>query len=469
MKTLRSSGHSAWVVALVAASPLLQGADGCVAGGKIVVGSGNADNDAGVGLDAGVAEFDRAAPPVVDAAGGQDVTQDVTVMSADGGVGNAEGGQGGGTCQYPPNVQVESDGLGVGGCFAEPPVQLCQAGGCSSMCPGSQYELYCRSQEAVGSSIPQPDSTLGCQIIVIPTPSNALFYCCPCVGTGDASVADSGSSVEASDASDASSAVDVDSGAPIVEDAGTLVLVAYGGVSGEVSAFAYELIPDPDVGPNPMYPGPVDAGACQLTSGPSGPGGTIIDPLPEYGDFGPIAVSVGTATEPLTYDGYGYSTVDFPSSVTLGTGGIMTFHGGNGTSVPTFDISATIPGLAVITSPVPMTDGGAAIIDTSQDLTVTWMPIPIGQITFELDNGGSASLGGGLDVSVTCTFGGAAGSGVVPHTLLALIKEMSDAGPMSAGVSSGLEATTVVDGLTIVTQSYQFSPTTSRYVNVTLQ
>lgn len=193
MKTLRSRGHSAWVVALVAASPLLQGADGgCVAGGKIVVGSGNADNDAGADMDAGEAELDSAAPPVVDAAGGQDVTQDVTVVAADGGVGNAEAGQGGGTCQYPPNVQVESDGLGVGGCFAEPPVKLCQAGGCSSMCSGSQYEMVCRGLGAPGSSIPQPDSTLGCQIIVMPTPSNELFYCCPCEANDDAGVVDSG-------------------------------------------------------------------------------------------------------------------------------------------------------------------------------------------------------------------------------------------------------------------------------------
>jgi hypothetical protein len=180
-----------------------------------------------------------------------------------------------------------------------------------------------------------------------------------------------------------------------------------------------------------------------------------------------MSASVGTTTVALTYDGTGYGTVYFPSSITLGTGGTMTFRGGNGAGVPTFDVSATIPGLAVITSPVPTTDGGAAIIDTSQDLSVTWLPISIGQIHFGL-NGGTYSPGG-VAISVACTFEGASASGTVPHTLLASMKEMSDAGPTYGGLSSELEATTVVDGLTIVTQSFQDSPTTDRDFNVTFQ
>jgi hypothetical protein len=102
-----------------------------------------------------------------------------------------------------------------------------------------------------------------------------------------------------------------------------------------------------------------------------------------------MSASVGTTTVLLTYDGTGYGTVYFPSSITLGTGGTTT-------------------------------DGGAAIIDTSQDLSVTWL------------------------------------------------KEMSGPSPTYAGLSSELEATAVVDGLTIVTQSYQNSPTTGRDFNVTL-
>jgi hypothetical protein len=101
-------------------------------------------------------------------------------------------------------------------------------------------------------------------------------------------------------------------------DAGTLLLEAFGGASGEVAAQVPLL--EPDVGPLRTCATPVHAGGCQL------------NPF---------------------------------------TGGIMTFRGGNGTSVPTFDIPATIPGLAVITSPVPTTDGGSAVVDTSQDLSVT--------------------------------------------------------------------------------------------------
>ena len=146
----------------------------------------------------------------------------------------------------------------------------------------------------------------------------------------------------------------------------------------------------------------------------------------------------------------------------------MTFHGGNGANVPTFDVSVTVPGLAVITSPVPTTDGGAATIDTSQDLTVTWLPISIGQIQFQLNGGSGGSYG--TAVSVACTFGGAAGSGVVSHTLLSSLKEMSGTSPTYAIVSSELEATTVVDGLTIVTQGYQTSPSAGNdSFNVTLQ
>jgi hypothetical protein len=145
----------------------------------------------------------------------------------------------------------------------------------------------------------------------------------------------------------------------------------------------------------------------------------------------------------------------------------MTFRGGDGASIPKFDVSATIPGVGVITSPVPATDGGAASIDTSQDLSVTWLPITIGQINFRLYGGGTSP--GTLAVSVACTFEGASGSGVVPQTLLATLKAMSGASPAYAGLSSELDATDVVDGLNIMMQSLQSSPTAVRDFDVTLQ
>jgi hypothetical protein len=255
------------------------------------------------------------------------------------------------------------------------------------------------------------------------------------------------------------------SGFPSDAGAGPLYLLATGGASGEVAAGV--ALVEPGVGQHRTCTGPLDAGACQLTSCTLG---GIGSPSPGYGNFGPISVSVGTTTEPLTYNFDGYGSVDFPSSVTLGTGGTMTFRGGSGTGVPEFDVSATIPGLAVITSPVPTSDGGAAIIDTSQDLSVTWLPISIGQIDFEL-NGGYSPPGGvaGVAISIACTFGGAAGSGVVPQTLLSSLKEMSGSNPTSASLTSGLSTTTVVDGLTIVTESSQESPSTIYGFNVTLQ
>ena len=259
-----------------------------------------------------------------------------------------------------------------------------------------------------------------------------------------------------------SSTGDASTGDSTTGDAGTLILQAFGGPSGEVAAQVPLL--EPGAGQEETCSGPLDAGACQLTSCQLGGIGT---PGPGHGNFGPMSASVGTTTVPLTYNGVGYGTVYFPPSITLGMGGTMSFHGGNGADVPTFDVSATIPGLAVITSPVPTTNGGAALIDTSQDLSVTWLPISLGQIQFRLKGG--SSLPGGVAISVACTFEGASGAGVVPQALLSTLKEMSGASPTYASLSSELDANTVVNGLTIVTQSFQNSAPTGSDFNVTLQ
>jgi hypothetical protein len=244
-------------------------------------------------------------------------------------------------------------------------------------------------------------------------------------------------------------------------DAGPIELLAVGGPSGSV--IAEVVFNEPGAGQQATCAAPVNAGACQLTSCQLGGVG---DPVMGYGNFGPVSATVGTTTVPLTYDRFGYPTVAFPASITLGTGGIMTFHGGDGASVPTFDVSATIPGLPVITSPVA-TDGGAVIIDTSQDLSVTWVPISIGQIDFEIYGG--VPSGGNVELTVLCTFEGASGSGMVPQTLLSALKAMSATIPLSAALLSELDATTVVGGLTIVTESHQASTTTGHAFAVTLQ
>ena len=244
-------------------------------------------------------------------------------------------------------------------------------------------------------------------------------------------------------------------------DAGPIELVAVGGPSGSVMAEVF--FNEPGVGPQATCTAPVNAGACQLTSCQVG---GIGSPAMGYGNFGPISATVGTTTVPLTYDGFGYPTVAFPASITLGTGGIMKFHGGDGASVPTFDVAAIIPGLPVITSPVA-TDDGTVSVDTSQDLSVTWVPISIGHISFEIYGG--VPSGGDVELTVLCTFEGASGSGVVPQALLSALKAMSATIPLYAALGSELDATTVVGGLTIVTQSHQGSPTTGHSFAITLQ
>ena len=221
---------------------------------------------------------------------------------------------------------------------------------------------------------------------------------------------------------------------------------------------------EPGVGQVHTCAAPMTSGACQLVSCMLG---GIGDPAPGYGNYGPLSASVGTTTVAIPYNGIGYPTVYFPSSVTLGTGGVMTFHGGNGAGVPMFDVPITIPRPRRHPSPVPATDGGAAIIDTSQDLTVTWLPISIGQINFGLD-GGSTSIGG-VEVWLTCAFDGSAGSGVVPRALLSSLKAISGTSPTYGGLGSETDTTTVVGGLTIVTQGFQQPPASGGWFAVTLE
>jgi hypothetical protein len=78
----------------------------------------------------------------------------------------------GGVCEYPASVNVNSSPSGPG-CFAGHTGQLCEGGSCRPFCTSPQYEMSCYDGSA-------PDAALGCQSIAIPTPSNVLFYCCPC-------------------------------------------------------------------------------------------------------------------------------------------------------------------------------------------------------------------------------------------------------------------------------------------------
>jgi ABC-type Fe3+-hydroxamate transport system substrate-binding protein len=93
-------------------------------------------------------------------------------------------------CTYPPLAVTYSDASGSG-CKPEAPGKICQVsngatvladGGvvngtetCTSLCGDSQYELSC--MEAPSAN---PDPSLGCTVIPIPTPADVTLYCCPC-------------------------------------------------------------------------------------------------------------------------------------------------------------------------------------------------------------------------------------------------------------------------------------------------
>jgi hypothetical protein len=244
----------------------------------------------------------------------------------------------------------------------------------------------------------------------------------------------------------------------------TVYLTANGGPSGSVTAQVQ--VYDPNALPQVTCGPPLNAGACQLLTCLLGPG-LDRDPDPGYGDLGTISAAVDTTTEPLTYGGAGYPTVTFPAPIALGTGGIMTFSGGDGVSAPTFDVSATIPDVGVITEPVNAEGGSSAIVDTSQDLSVSWMPISVGEIRFAI-NGVPASGPGGL--ALTCGFAGASGAGVVPKGLLSSMKGMAgNGGTLYGSLTAELETTSELPGLTVVTESYQISPTVDSNFEVTFQ
>ena len=114
---------------------------------------------------------------------------DVAVMAEDASASREVGAEGaivfdGGGCSWPENLTPTSDGSAVG-CWAHAisgPVDASQI-----TCSSAEYALGCVGEwpySADGSythaTIPEPDSSLGCRILPIPTPVNASFYCCPC-------------------------------------------------------------------------------------------------------------------------------------------------------------------------------------------------------------------------------------------------------------------------------------------------
>ncbi len=89
-----------------------------------------------------------------------------------------------GTTGACPALEGVDGGTSPGECTPGAPGTICTGTDCKSLFGGSQYEMTCLSATPTGQ-IPAPNASLGCTIIPIPTPSDALYYCCPCgSGTG---------------------------------------------------------------------------------------------------------------------------------------------------------------------------------------------------------------------------------------------------------------------------------------------
>jgi hypothetical protein len=109
--------------------------------------------------------------------------------ASDAGGDAADSGNGGegNDCRYPPGSDTSSAAGDAGfvGCRPGPAMTLCEQSSsgptsCHSLCGASEYTLTCNSGGIEITPIPEPDSSLNCSVIPIPTPTNMLFYCCPC-------------------------------------------------------------------------------------------------------------------------------------------------------------------------------------------------------------------------------------------------------------------------------------------------
>ena len=90
----------------------------------------------------------------------------------------------GGACTWPAKFTSTSDGSAVG-CWAHAisgPVDASQI-----TCSSAEYALGCVGEWPysadggyVHTTVPEPDTSLGCRILPIPTTVNTSFYCCPC-------------------------------------------------------------------------------------------------------------------------------------------------------------------------------------------------------------------------------------------------------------------------------------------------
>lgn len=50
---------------------------------------------------------------------------------------------------------------------------------CVNACSPAEYSLACHGSSLPGT-IPDPDPSLACRVVPVPTPPDSLFHCCPC-------------------------------------------------------------------------------------------------------------------------------------------------------------------------------------------------------------------------------------------------------------------------------------------------
>jgi hypothetical protein len=100
--------------------------------------------------------------------------------------GDASGSEAGSARARPFDAGMRGDptAYAPGTCTAVPTGMSCQTGAhgdaagqhCTAFCDAARYEMICSGSPG---QMPAPASSLACEIIPIPTPSNVLFYCCP--------------------------------------------------------------------------------------------------------------------------------------------------------------------------------------------------------------------------------------------------------------------------------------------------
>ena len=236
MKTIHSLPFAmvvAFLNALACTSSFPAGIDNSSAGGSSPSGGGGVDSGTG-GVGGAAGTEVGGAPAVGGTAGGADVGGAPAVGGTAGGGISAVGGatrgtQGGGTggaadaagtdaggapdlatdlpldggaCTWPASF-TSSDDAGSVGCWAHVNTNVCQvpAGdvvdshgtilapdgtpvadvSCRQACVASEYVVQCVGEMSSRPlTIPTPDSSLACRVLALPTPSNEIFYCCPC-------------------------------------------------------------------------------------------------------------------------------------------------------------------------------------------------------------------------------------------------------------------------------------------------